>query len=160
MNPDFSQYVRYEAETGALVWAIKRPCPGGAEGGEVGSVKHDGRYLSFMLNGKRYYAHRVIWELCNGSIPADMCIDDVDGNGINNRIDNLRVASRSLNQRNRRLNKKGRFGLDGLVSHRGGYSVYCAGKYIKWTKDFFDACCIRKSEERRNGYHINNGRAA
>lgn len=83
MNPDFSQYVRYEAETGALVWAI-----------------------------------------------------------------------------NRRLNKKGRFGLDGLVSHRGGYSVYCAGKYIKWTKDFFDACCIRKSEERRNGYHINNGRAA
>lgn len=154
----FSDFLRYENDTGRLVWSVSRCGPGCRAGNEVGSVKHDGRYRSFVLNHKRYYTHRVIWELVNGPIPEGLCIDHIDGNGLNNSLANLRLATLSINQRNRRRTRTNKTGIDGVFAHRGGFSIYCASRYVAWTKDFFDACCARKSSERRNGYHENHGR--
>ncbi|WP_310637604.1 HNH endonuclease signature motif containing protein [Delftia acidovorans] len=152
MTVNFHDYLSYEPETGRLTWKVTRDGRGCIAGSEVGSVKHDGRYRSFVLRYRRYYVHRVAWELVNGPIPEGLCIDHIDGNGLNNRISNLRVVSLSLNQRNRKTPKSNKTGIPGITPHRGGFSVHCGGKYIKFTKDFFEACCIRRSAELRMGY--------
>ncbi len=157
---NWSEFLEYEPESGRLIWKVYRGGRGGQPGEEAGSVTHCGRYRSLVLNRKRYYTHRVVWEIVIGPIPDGMCIDHIDGNGLNNRIDNLRVTTLSVNQRNRKMVKTNRTGIQGVHPFKNGYMVQCASKYIKFTNDFFEACCARKAAEARMGFHANHGRAA
>lgn len=52
------------------------------------------------VNGKSLYCNRVIWIMFNGEIPDNMLIDHFDGNPHNNKIDNLRIGTNTLNSRN------------------------------------------------------------
>lgn len=49
--------------------------------------------------------HRVIWEMHNGAVPEGMVVDHVNRNTLDNRIENLRLATRSQNS----LNAVGKF---------------------------------------------------
>lgn len=157
---DWRDIVAYDPVTGVLSWRVKRPGPKTRVGGEVGSVKSDGRYRSFVYKHRRYYTHRVIWELLYGPIPAGMCIDHIDGNGLNNRLENLRLTTLSGNQRNSRLPKNNRTGVIGVHHHSNGrgYSVYCANKYVGYFTNLESARLARKRAEAASGYHKNHGR--
>ncbi len=63
----------------------------------AGSVNNG--YISVRFNNKSYQTHRIIWKMHNGSdLPfTDYEIDHIDGNRMNNKIDNLRLATRSEN---------------------------------------------------------------
>lgn len=154
----WADFFAYDPSTGILAWKVKRPGPKTAVGMEVGSVKHDGRYRTFVLFHKRYYTHRVIWELINGEIPVGMCIDHIDGDGLNNRLDNLRLATLSMNQRNAKFPRNNRIGIIGVYPKKNGFVARCASQELGYFGDFFEACCARKSAELRNGYHENHGR--
>lgn len=156
---DCNSLFTYDAESGRLLWRVSRPGRGCVAGWEAGTKAHHG-YRAVMVDGKKYYAHRIIWQMHFGTIPADKCIDHIDGNGSNNRLENLRVVTLSENQRNRKRGKLNKTGVDGVFRHKGGFSVYCASQYIIHTGDFFEACCARKSAERKFGYHQNHGRKA
>jgi len=153
---NWADFFEYEISTGRLMWKVKRHKV--RIGEEAGSIKHDGRYRTVVLMQKRYYVHRIIWELANGRIPHGMCIDHIDGNGLNNKLENLRVTSLSGNQRNRRLTRNCKTGISGVFHHKGGFMVYCAAQYITYSKDFFEACCSRKSAELKHGYLSSHGR--
>jgi hypothetical protein len=112
--------------------------------------RKDTAYAVLCVDGRREYAHRAAWMIVHGDIPAGMVIDHLNGNGLDNRLCNLRLVTKTLNQRNRRSLRAG--ALHGVHSHRGGYSVMAGNKYRGWTKDFFEACCIRKSFEAKNGF--------
>ena len=43
--------------------------------------------------GKTHRVHRVVWEAANGPIPPDHCIHHIDGNGLNNSLENLVLMS-------------------------------------------------------------------
>lgn len=161
MSPELlRKFFRYEPETGELVWRITRKGRGCVAGRTAGTINHrrDTSYRAVMLNGKKLYVHRVVWEMHHGPIQAGMCIDHIDGNGINNRLDNLRLVTLSENQRNRRLDRATRLGIHGVHPFKGGFSVQCANRYVGYYKDFFEACCARKAAENNNNFHPNHGR--
>lgn len=155
---NWGDYLTYSPSDGVLAWKVKRPGPKTEIGKEVGSIKHDGRYRSFVLFHKRYYTHRVIWELVNGPIPEGMCIDHINGNGLDNKLANLRVTTLSGNQRNRRVPKNSRTGVTGVVHHGNGkgFSVTCAGRYVGYFTDINQAAQVRKHAESASGYLQNN----
>lgn len=63
------------------------------------NLDRDG-YVRVRKDGKEYRAHRLIWEMHYGPIPANMLIDHIDGNTLNNKIENLRIATRQQNNSN------------------------------------------------------------
>lgn len=68
---------------------------------EAGYTAEDG-YRRVRVDGKYYYVHRIIWWLyTNKEIPEDLFIDHIDGDRINNSIENLRLASSTENQYNK-----------------------------------------------------------
>ena len=68
-------------------------------GKEAGSL--DATYLKVELFGKKYKVHRLIWLLFNNKDPKNL-IDHIDGNKLNNRIENLREADYTTNGMNRK----------------------------------------------------------
>jgi hypothetical protein len=92
--------VRYE--DGNLYWL--------KSGKKAGCFKRGDGYGCIRVNKKLILLHRAIWIYHNGEIPEGMDIDHVDGDRANNRIENIRLASRSQNLMNkgaRRDNKAG-----------------------------------------------------
>ncbi|SRR6266566_1065670 len=55
---------------------------------------------------KQVYMHRYIWEYVVGNIPKGMEIDHINGNGLDNRIENLRVVTRRQNTQNNRARRE------------------------------------------------------
>jgi hypothetical protein len=61
------------------------------------------RYLRILVDGKPRPLHRMIFMLLNGYIPK--IIDHIDGNKLNNKIENLREVSQQQNCLNRKHHK-------------------------------------------------------
>ena len=57
-------------------------------------------YYSFMCEYKNYQVHRVLWEFHNGPIPEGMLVDHINGDRLDNRMENLRVVTRQQNNMN------------------------------------------------------------
>ena len=70
-------------------------------GRPLGAKTSNGLYWRIHVEGRQIYCHRFIWEQLNGAIPEDMTVDHIDKNGLNNTPSNLRLASKTLQIRNR-----------------------------------------------------------
>lgn len=107
------EMVSYNPETGVLIW-IARPCPK-IRIGSIASRKpnRDDRYRVFKLNKRAYQAHRVAWLLHYGDWPA-LELDHINGDKDDNRISNLRLATRSQNMANRKVRAESRTGIKGV----------------------------------------------
>lgn len=108
---------RYEYVDGVLY----RKTAGGGEkvGGVVGydHVSNGRPYRRACFNKKHYYLHQIIFVMHYGTLPDR--IDHIDGDSLNNRIENLRPASQSENIANSRLSKSNTSGFKGVVLDRG-----------------------------------------
>lgn len=64
-------------------------------------------YRQVKTGGVYYYEHIVIWIMHNGPVDDDLVIDHINGCGLDNRIENLRVVSVLENNRNKRRSNRG-----------------------------------------------------
>jgi hypothetical protein len=96
---EIAAVLSYNAETGVFTWVANRG--GGARTGDVAGTVKRGGYVQINVLARLCYAHRLAWLFATGSWPSG-CIDHIDGNPSNNRIDNLRDVSAKENQQNQR----------------------------------------------------------
>lgn len=94
----------YDAETGRLFHAVDRAYSRVKAGSyaDTSANRNGYRTVSVRLAGKtrNVYAHRVAWILSHGAIPADLCIDHVNGVRDDNRLCNLRLVTPQGNSHN------------------------------------------------------------
>ena len=109
---DFSDAVRqaFTYDSGVLRWKVAHGRRGRA--GEVAGSKGPEGYVKIKWNRRLYQAHRLIFAFHYSWMPEE--VDHINGNRSDNRIENLRAATKSLNQLNAKLRVDSRSGVKGV----------------------------------------------
>lgn len=114
-NQDFTPSKEYlndflEYRNGELFWN-KKHSRTVIVGKKVGNIDSKG-YLRVCLNYQEFRLHRLIFLMHHGYCPE--FIDHIDGNKINNQIENLRPATKSQNAMNTSINPRNKSGIRGV----------------------------------------------
>jgi len=116
MDNKIAEVLSYNPETGDLTW-IKRTSNRIKVGDKAGRIRRDCRgytnYMDTNVFGKSYPNHRLGWFLTHGSWPSHD-IDHIDGDGMNNKLSNLRDVSRSDNLLNTGVWRHNTSGIKGV----------------------------------------------
>ena len=134
-------------------------------GKPIGHVYKCGTFRGYYVVrflGKALLLHRLVWTLHFGAIPDGYVIDHINGDPLDNRIENLRAVTRSLNQRNARRPKHNKSGIVGVYSTPRGWvaaiTLNNRFKFLGRFKRFEDAVACRANANERYGFHANHGR--
>lgn len=105
------ELLHYDPETGMFIWCVKpsRRVKSGAAAGGIDSK----RYRVIRIDGVYYKAHRLAWLYVHGRFPI-RDIDHINGVRDDNRIANLREATRAENGQNRKKNINNTSGFHGV----------------------------------------------
>lgn len=155
---DVRRLLCYDDSSGILKWVNPHPDSRGMAGRAVSAVSKSG-YVVITINRVKYQAHRIIWLYVYGEMPPEF-IDHINGIKTDNRICNLRLASRSQNG----MNSKYRGNLSGhknVYPNKGGFLVRIRSGGIahqKWFKSIDDAVkCAKHLREIHHGEFMNSG---
>ena len=148
----------FDYRDGCLYWKT-RLCNSVAIGQAAG-VKHERGYMITTINGKRYYNHRLVFLMHHGYLPQE--VDHIDNDQTNNRIENLRSATRGQNGSNRGVQKNNASGAKGVSKYkdtglwRVRIKVNKKEMHLGYYQDFELAELV--AVEARNKYHGNFAR--
>lgn len=104
----------YDTETGLITRLVTRSY--NAMAGDIAGFADTGGYICVRLGSKILRAHRLAYFLHTGEIPKEL--DHHDGDKQNNKLSNLRPATRSQNQRNIPRMRNNTSGFKGVCYHR------------------------------------------
>lgn len=158
--------VGYDPPTGQFRW-LERPddisWTTRYAGKSAGTISEHGKrgarvqYIRISMYGSDHYAHRLAWMFMNGPIPAGMEVDHINGDTLDNRIANLRLASHAQNGHNtglRRNNKSGVKGVSWVASRQKWVATITENGKMRSLgrfEDFDDAVAARRTAE--EAYH-------
>jgi predicted transcriptional regulator len=118
------ELLRYDAATGDFYWRISpnARAPVGAMAGKQSlSGPGQNKYRVVQIGGERIKAHRLVWFLFHGEWPRKV-LDHVNGNTLDNRIENLRDVTSQQNSWNihraMRNSRSGVLGVDWVASRK------------------------------------------
>ena len=126
----------YDECTGGLFWRERQLCLFNATfgrsqehscaqwnarhaGAEAFISKDTHGYKNGKIFGKTYLAHRVIIAITSGQWP-DFDVDHINGDRSDNRIENLRCATRRQNSFNRKVRRESSSGVKGVSRAQTG----------------------------------------
>ena len=101
----------YDKETGNLIWKVRSSRR--VEIGYIAGRMQSAGYWRIRINSKEYLAHRLIFLMHKGYLPKTL--DHINGDRLDNRIENLRAVTASQNQHNRKLNSNNKSGYKGVA---------------------------------------------
>lgn len=126
--PIAREFMEYDPETGVCRWKSRnrkwfqrendRKRFESRNAGKEISRRNAGGYLIVKVKYTSYLLHRLIWLIQTGDWPKDG-IDHINGNPSDNRWTNLREATQSENNRNRRMSRNNTSGHNN-VSFKNG----------------------------------------
>ncbi|MEK0324212.1 MAG: HNH endonuclease [Nitrosopumilus sp.] len=102
-----------DTETGIFTW--KFGLSHTRSGQVAGFITLDG-YISIRINGRQYFAHKLVVLLETGKYPEGE-IDHKDGDPANNIYSNLRVCTHSENMKNHKQYSSNTSGCNGVSAH-------------------------------------------
>ena len=134
---------RFEYRKGKLFY--KKTVGARKKGLEAGYEHHSG-YRQIIVNGICYRLHRLIWFYHYEVWPKDQ-LDHIDGDNTNNRIENLREATRSQNNWNTKSRSGSSSRFKGVHRFRNRWRARCCinGKYTSLG-------CFETEEEAAKAY--------
>ena len=106
------ELLSYDLETGLFTWATIVKFSN-KKIGDIAGCRHPHGYTVISIGGFQYPAHRLAWLYVYGVWPSSE-LDHVNGIRDDNRITNLRVATGTENNGNRRLTERNKSGFKGV----------------------------------------------
>lgn len=153
INPIDSELIRklFVYENGCLSWAVNK---GRAKIGQKASVNSTG-YKVFKINGKTYLEHRLIWAWHKNDMPE--YLDHINGNFLDNRIENLRKATHQQNMCNRKTPKHNTSGVKGVYKQKNRWKAQVTSNGVmKYLGSFVDLNDAKNAViNARNNLHKN-----
>lgn len=132
------------------------------KGFKAGSL-HPLGYRKLRVDGIIYMEHRIIWVMFNKESP-ELDIDHINNDRSDNRIENLRVVSRSKNMMNASLRKDNTSGVKGVTWNNRdkrwtatimvNKSKKCLGNYVDLE---LAELVVQEARLKFHGVYANNG---
>lgn len=144
------EVLHYDPETGIFTWLKSRRCPV-KSGGVAGTTNAKG-YRQIMVDYRMYLAHRIAYLYIYGEMPDGM-LDHHDQDKSNNRILNLRPATRGQNMLNvgvRADNTSGHVGVSWFKERQKWVATITVDKrlhHLGYFDNLEDAVAARKAGE-------------
>ena len=131
-HQELLRVLSYEHWTGEMRWRVT--LSNRAQAGAIAGCETRG-YRMISIHGRHYPAHHIAIYYYSCMYPP-MEVDHRDGDGLNNRIDNLRVAGPRINLENRRrASKNNKTGFLGVcfdpLTNRYRASIRAKGKTVR-----------------------------
>jgi len=146
------ELLEYDEHSGEFRWRVtKNP---NIRKGEVAGCQARSEYWSIHIDGRNYRAHQLAWLYVKGEWGRPL-IDHRDGNPLNNRWTNLRLATHTNNAANRPRLPRNTSGFKGVSfdRRRGAWAAqitkegkrYFIGRYA--TPEEAHAAYVAKARE-------------
>lgn len=117
-------------------------------------------YIVLCFLSTKFMAHRIAWAMVYGDLADDVFIDHIDGDKKNNKINNLRIATKQQNAWNVGLAKQNTSGVKGVHfdSHSKMWRASCQHKKLGRFKTKEEAAeAARSYREKAHGQFVNHG---
>lgn len=109
--------------------------------GKIAGSKHKSGYIRIKITAKKsYLAHRLAWLYVYGEMPTKL-VDHINGDGYDNRIENLRQATNAenlQNMRNATSRSQSKFLGVSPIKSNGKYEANLRLNYEKFYLGSFD----------------------
>jgi len=114
-HEELKTWLNYDIKTGCFTWK-KKPSRRVCIGDIAGTLDTDG-YRKIKVMGKVIRSHRLAWFYVPGFFPEQE-LDHINRIRSDNRIENLRLASRSENAKNKEKSKANTSGFKGVSQQK------------------------------------------
>lgn len=147
----------YDYKTGIFTWI--KTSRGVKTNVVAGRIDKNRREIK--INTIKYFAHRLAWLYVYGEWPI-VIIDHINGNGLDNRIENLRIATPAINARNKKKSAKNTSGYNGVTCRSNGKfqaRIRVSGRKITigTFANAVDAHMAFEAEKIKHGFTIDHG---
>ena len=151
--------LNYDLETGNFHWQVNRGSL--KKGSKAGSPASRDRYIVIVIEGKKYFAHRLAFLYMEGRWPEQ--IDHINHVREDNSWDNLREVTHQENHRNKPLQSNNKSGYHGVSwdKLRGKWTAFIKidgkKKHLGRFETKEQAIEVRKEAELNSEFHSNHG---